>query len=184
MDNWSVENIVTCNSEDNCKSYNKEYIDLLEAVILWDNLYYPENEYSTFWKYFGQDQSIKKIIKPLQYAEVDFADEIEKILKDVPYLGDFKEIVAKGAIKYLLLSNKNGLNYYPCEKRSIFLEQNNFLYNLLKDKELINRLELMRIFDGEIIKYYEELNNFFKKIYLHLKFPYWQIILYKIHLKI
>lgn len=60
MDNWSIENIIVCVYENDNKSYSKEYIDLLEAIILWDELYYPDNTYSSWWKYIGQDHSIKK----------------------------------------------------------------------------------------------------------------------------
>ena len=70
-------------------------------------------------------------------------------------------------MKYLLLSNKYGLNYFPCEKRCIFLEQSD-LFNSFK---FINRFEIIRTFDKEIIKYYEELNNFFGKNVFSFEIP-------------
>lgn len=167
MDNWSIENIIACVYENDSKSYNKEYIDLLEAIILWDDLYYPDNTYSSWWKYIGQDHSIKKIIRPIQDEEEEFNNEVEEILKSINNADNFTETVNKGAVKYLLLSNKNGLNYFPCEKRCIFLEQSN-LFNSFK---FINRFDIIRTFDKEIMKYYEELNDFFGKNIFSFEIP-------------
>lgn len=167
MDNWSIENIITCIYEEDGKSYNKEYIDLLEAIVLWDDLYYPENTYSLWWKYIGQDHCIKKIIKPLQDDEREFDDKIKEILKSINNTNNFSETVNRGAVKYLLLSNKNGLNYFPCEKRCIFLEQSN-LFNIFK---FISRFDIVGTLDKEIMKYYEELNNFFGKNIFSFEIP-------------
>lgn len=167
MDNWSIQNIITRVSEDDRESYNKEYIDLLEAIVLWDNLYYPENANSSWWKYVGQDHSIKKIIKPIQNDEMEFSIEIEEILKDVNNANSFTETVNRGAVKYLLFSNKNGLNYFPCEKRCIFLQQSNLFDNI----NHISRFEIIGSFDKEIMKYYMELNDFFGKNVFSFEIP-------------
>lgn len=167
MDNWSIQNVITYDCEDNRKSYNKEYIDLLEAIVLWDDLYYPENTHSSFWKYIGQDHSIKKIIKPLQDDGKEWDGEIEEILKGINSTNNFNEIVYKGAVKYLLFSNKNGLNYFPSEKRSIFLEQS----NLFDSFRHISRFNIIRTFDSEIMKYYDEFNKFFGKNLFSFEIP-------------
>lgn len=167
MDNWSIENVIACIYEDDIKSYNKEYIDLLEAIILWDDLYYPENTYSSWWKYIDQEHSIKRIIKPIQDDEKDFNDEIEEILKNIHNTNNFTKTVYEGAVKYMLFSNKNGLNYFPCEKRCIFLEQSN-LFNSFKD---VSRFDLIGTLDKEIMKYYEELNKFFGKNVFSFELP-------------
>lgn len=166
IDNWSIENIIDCVYEEDSKSYNKEYIDLLEAIVLWDDLYYPENTYSLWKEYIDQDHSIRKIIKPIQDDEKEFNDEVEEILKGMDNDNNFTEIVNKGAVKYVLFSNKNGLNYFPSEKRCVFLEQSN-LFNGIN----INRFDFVRTLDKEIIKYYEELNDFFGKNVFSFELP-------------
>lgn len=168
VDNWSIENIVVdCDLKADKKSYNKEYIDLLEAIVLWDDLYYPENTFSSGWKYFAHNHSIRKIVKPLDYKEEEFSDEIEEILEGIDKTNNFTEIVSKGAVKYMLFSNKIGLNYFPCQKRCVFLEQSNLFDNLKK----INRFDIIGTFDKEIIKYYEELNDFFGKNLFTFELP-------------
>lgn len=167
LDNWSIENIITCSTESDKINYSKEYMDLLEAIVLWDDLYYPENSYSSWWKYIAEDHSINKIIQPLHYDEDEFNDEIDKKLKGIGGTRDFTDNVVNGAVRYMLLSNKNGLNYFPCNKRCLFLEQSK-LYDNLKN---INRFDIMRTFDREIVKYYKELNNFFGKNIFVFEFP-------------
>lgn len=167
MDNWSIENIIAYVNEEDSKSYNKEYIDLLEAIVLWDNIFYPENTYSSWWKYVGKDHSINKIIKPIQDNAEAFRGEIEEILNNINNTNNFTEIISKGAVKYMLLSNKNGLNYFPCEERCIFLEKSDLFDNFKN----ISRFDIIRTLDKEIVKYYEELHKFFGKNIFSFEIP-------------
>lgn len=167
LDNWSIENIITCSTESDKTNYRKEYMDLLEAIVLWDDLYYPDNSYSSWWKYIAEDHSINKILQPLHSDEDEFNDEIDEKLKGICGTREFTDNVIIGALRYMLLSNKNGLNYFPCNKRCLFLEQSN-LYDNLKN---INRFDIMRTFDREIVEYYKELNDFFGKNIFVFEFP-------------
>lgn len=165
LDNWSIENVVSNSSELNTQ--NKKYFDLLEAIVLWDNLYYPDNSYSTWWKHIGQDHIINKVVKPLYDDESELKEETEIILNDIKGKFQFTDNVSIGSIRYTLLSNKHGMNYFPCEKRSIFLNQIG-MYNYF---DVIDRYDIMGAFDSEILKYYSELNDFFGKTVFNFEFP-------------
>lgn len=148
LDNWCIENIISCINDNDQKAYNKEYIDFLAAIVLWDDLYYPENTYSLWPKYLGQDHNINKIIRPIKDDEKEFSKKVDEIIGNVHDFNGISEIVYRGAVKYMLFSNKNGLNYFPCEKRSAFLEESN-LFNIAKQ---INRFEIIGTLDKEISK--------------------------------
>lgn len=168
LDNWGICKIITRTSGfDNEKYWNKEYIDLLEAIVLWDDLYYPENEYSYWWKRLGVTHSINNIVKPIKNERNKFDKEIDIMIKNIPKIDDFPELVSVGALRYMLFSNKLGINYLPCKERSLFLEQSNFCYSW----ENIDRLGIIDVFDKEVIKYYKELNDFFGKNIFTFEFP-------------
>lgn len=94
---------------------------------------------------------LKKITKPTQDDENEYSSEVEELLKSINNANNFTETVNKGAVKYMLLSNRNGLNYFPCEKRCMFLRQSNLFNNC----KCIRRFEIIGTLDKEIMKYYE-----------------------------
>lgn len=167
LDNWSIEEFISYNFDPNGEKFNKKYFELLEAIVLWDNLYYPNNSYSMWWKNVGQNHIINKVIKPLYDDGREQKKEAEEILKDIRGKYQFTDNVGLGGIRYTLLSNKHGLNYFPCKKRSVFLSQ----IGLYSSNSFINRYNIMGMLDNEIKKYYVELNEFFGKNVFDFEFP-------------
>ena len=51
IDNWFLENIAFKYNDQLQLFSSQEFLNILEAILLWDNVYYPENEYSHFWQY-------------------------------------------------------------------------------------------------------------------------------------
>lgn len=164
LDNWTLEDIYSEEIE-NCE---KTYNDLLEAIILWDNLYYPENSSSSWWKYISDNNGLKDIITPLFDNEKMFEIETKEIYNSVPSFKSYTKTVGMGGIRYALLSNGNGFDYFPCTKRSAFLSQ-----KIIKEKiqQTITRHDLMETFDKEALRYYKELNDFLGGEIIKFKTP-------------
>ena len=153
LDNWSLEDLIEGYSYES----NKAYYNLLETIVLWDKLYYPENEYSLWWKHISQDNSIKKVLIPFPDNNSEFQDEAVDIFNNLKDSDKYSRIVGIGGIRYSLLSNNSGLDYFPCIKRSEFLSCINRkqFYS-----EMMNRFKLTYALDNEVKKYYAELSEF------------------------
>lgn len=96
---------------------------------------------------------------------MELKKETEIILDDIRDKFVFTDNVGIGGIRYTLLSNKYGLNYFPCEKCSVFLNQIGF------NSDFIDRCDIMNVLDREILKYYSELNDFFGKNVFTFELP-------------
>lgn len=153
LDNWTLQDLYTEKIKTDLEEYNK----LLEAIVLWDDIYYPNNTYSTWWKYISMNHEFNKLLKPFPDDEKIFKEESEKFFYSIKAKSDFTEAVGVGSIRYAILSNKNGLDYFPCSKRSAFLSQDEIKKII---PNMISRYDLMETFDKEVIRYYKELNSF------------------------
>lgn len=161
MDNWILQDALF-DTELNDAFYN-----LLEAIVLWDDVYYPDNEYSQYWKYISKDSSLQEAITSCEDNSESYQEKAESIFRLLNG-NDDNSITQIGAIRYMILSSKNKLNYLPCKKRSEYISQLNFSN---KFHEKINRLDLNGIFDKQVLEYYNDLNDFLGKNILEFNMP-------------
>lgn len=139
VDNWLLSDVYRfLILNDNSFSYS--YYDLLMAVILWDDIYYPAR--GSFFDPLlkGLPEEIQKLCFPIR--ERAFV-----------YSGD---IVDEMAIKYLELSHRHNCDYLPCSKRQDFLKR-----NAIEQYQTLYRLKLQKYLDNEIEEYYRETFDFF-----------------------
>ena len=54
IDNWTLQRaaISINDTYEKISSPNEEYVKLIEALVLWDHVYFIDNEYSQYWKKF------------------------------------------------------------------------------------------------------------------------------------
>lgn len=52
IDNWTLQRAAVSINDtyEHLSTPNEEYVRLIEAVILWDNVYFLNNEFSGVWK--------------------------------------------------------------------------------------------------------------------------------------
>lgn len=139
VDNWLLSDVfrfLTLN--DNLYSYS--YYDLLMAIILWDDIYYPARGslYDSLLEKLPKE--IQKLCSPIR--ERTFV-----------YSGD---IVDEIAIKYLELSHRHNCDYLPCSKRQDFFKR-----NAIEQYQTLYRLKLQKYLDNDIEEYYRETFDFF-----------------------
>lgn len=167
VDNWFMEEVIA-DIRDHKIHYSNYYAELLMAIVLWDEIYYPLNEYN-WWnsipsqvqnrlqpiddlKEDGKNESVKEL-----YRYKGLSDEDFYWLKwKEPILLDTEDIVCSGAIRYLALSGKNGLDYLPCVKRQNFLREYCSIDNM---KKSLSRIRLQESLTKTIKEYYIETYN-------------------------
>lgn len=148
VDNWFIENVV---ADINAGNMNNSIhcAELLSALVLWDKIYYPENE-NNWW------QNTNSVLEYYLEAIPDVVDENElEIEKNIiADLINYQDIINGRAMHYFFLSQRNGVDYLPCAKRRMVFEEinNKSFYNKLY------RLTEMRHID-------ERLRDYFKKAY-------------------
>lgn len=150
IDNWNLLEIYDDMCSIKSQKPNIQYQDLLTAVILWDEIFYPCNEMSMGWN--ASNSALLKVVKPYDDSEQKFYDRAAEIYNQLYKDKKINSIVAQGAIRYQLLSNSLGFDYFPGSKRAAFLREYNYSTNLLRSK-------IENIIDRSIIDKYEELNR-------------------------
>lgn len=161
IDNWTVERIID-NFSNNKNMISDDVKALLIALVLWEDVYYLDNEYSSWWKYIVdnmQEYSFLKQLKPLKYTSESVIFEAEfKYLE--AYSMQYTSQVAQGALEYLYLANEKALSYLPLGKRARFIQEND-LYKYFRI--YYNRIDAIEKVDEDVLEYYEELNKMLRK---------------------
>ena len=133
VDNWLIEDIVDGEKEKE-PSYYISYSNLLMAVVLWDEVYYPKNNYN--WWTTQVDDSFNFLI-PYDDEKQEWSfdaykhiygnqlskDEYEWLSNKTINEEDIR--ISHGAYRYVSLCQKNGLDYLPCLKRQAYLHELN-----------------------------------------------------------
>lgn len=163
IDNWNLEEIFSSISEMGSIELTDSYKDLLSAVVLWDKIFCPNNEMSIAWK--RADSSLSRIVTPIDDIGHLFEEEATKICYDIADKHRYNDIVAKGAVRYQLLSNSLGLNYLPAPKRASFLKENNYLLNKMIRSKIHN------IVDASVMSKFEELDRVLGDNVISFKMP-------------
>lgn len=162
VDNWFMEEVVAdinCNNARN----SRRYADLLMAIVLWDEVYYPENAHN-WWKSFPSQ--VQNVLQPIDDSNEEGFEQATDLYyhyniysKYAPYEYDYdsciirSDIVESGALRYMMMSNKNGCDYLPCSKRQSFLLQYN---NMQIAQRSLIRLKMQGNLDKSIEEYYTD----------------------------
>lgn len=171
VDNWFMEEVIADIREQNIHN-SRCYSDLLMALVLWDEVYYPLNNYN-WWN--SVDSQVQNVLLPLDDSdEKGKMESLKKLYYNYKYRGlseddiywlkwknnnmvESDDIVGTGAIRYLELSKRNELDYLPCEKRQNFLREylskNNMKFTF---QSMCSRLNLQDEVTKEIERYFEE----------------------------
>ncbi len=108
VDNWFMEEVLAEIRENDVQNYSS-YTDLLMAIVLWDDVYYPSNG-KNWWN---------SMVSPVQDLLIPVDDFGEWEGRHTEH----NNIVCDGAIQYLDFCNQKGFNYLPCKKRLNFLRR-------------------------------------------------------------
>lgn len=166
LDNWSIEKIaIDVYEHKSVYKSNKELVHLIESIILWDNIYYLKNDYSTGWEgilsYFSD---VSSIFTPINVKEESslYEECKQKYLKN--FANIFDDTVVHRAIEYLLICEKLGYNYFPVNERAKFIDSNkDIIFNNLNKN--IDEINIGNNFSKEISKrvnqYVENKSNSF-----------------------
>lgn len=113
IDNWTLQRaaISINDTYEKISSPNEEYVKLIEALVLWDHVYFIDNEYSQYWKKFLYRFGYEKYLSP-------FAIPKEENIS-VHSLGDIENsIISEKALMYSTFCNKHNISYLPCKERA------------------------------------------------------------------
>lgn len=153
VDNWFMEEVLDSIAK-KTTYHSKAYAELLMAIVLWDEICYPKNDYN-WWN--SIDTQVQDKLTPIDdLREEGFEKSIKLVLGDRHSPEDElwrawhgippteTEVVATGAIRYMLLSGKYDCDYLPCSKRKAFLKKyvdDERFYTMLKRFDEMKRLD-------------------------------------------
>lgn len=147
IDNWTLQRaaISINDTYEKISSPNEEYVKLIEALVLWDHVYFIDNEYSQYWKKFLYRFGYEKYLSPFVIPKEENIS--------VHSLGDIENsIISEKALMYSTFCNKHNISYLPCKERAEYLQQCNFI-------SPCDREDVMDYFDKSLKEYYESLNH-------------------------
>ena len=158
VDNWFMENVVR-SIFNNDTRHSRSYADLLMAIILWEDVYYPNNSKS-IWNVFPS-QVQDKLHPIYDYENEDSKEPYKQEIGDeVGCWLEWKEgpqkepeIVSRNALRYMMLSSKNGCDYLPCEKRKSFLLK---YFSPQRIQKALYRMKMQGSLDKTIEEYYSD----------------------------
>lgn len=172
VDNWQMEDLILNSIDASSGRLSKAYEDILNTIVLWDEIYYPQNVCSQAWHNYGLacDLNITDAIKPLKDDEF-FAKESKEIYEKY-FKGKAIPVVAEGAIRYSLLSNSNNMGYLPSEKRAEFfgtidVETFEKMFKICGE----NRKNSLEMLDKIIEKRFLELKSHLPMIKWNFQYP-------------
>lgn len=178
IDNWSLEDMVFDLYDTDRLLSNPSFHNILEAIVLWDNIYFPNNEYSSFWKMTSKESDIGRYIQ--SYGDSNDFEDYSSFLYKSYFKKKYTENVVCGAIRYSLIADKKGFDYLPCQKRSEFIQKSN-VYNILNEEKskymngcMVNsimRNDFVEVVNREVKEYFDDFNAFYGKNVFELKMP-------------
>ena len=173
VDNWFMESVLT-DIHDDAINTSQSISDLFMAIILWDNTFYPKNDYNWWTSVPSVVQNkltpvdditeldFNKIIDHLQMTDYSLKDEYLSWIKWNYSNHDIMNVVEKGAIKYMILSNRNGYDYLPCSRRREYIA-NVFRDNIIHQR-ISYRIQSQKYLDSSIKEYYKNAYSFLDEI--------------------
>ncbi len=162
IDNWTLQRAAVSinNTYEHLATPNEEYVRLIEAVILWDNVYFLNNEFSGAWKDILWRFGYQNYLTPFSGGSLDDEDFGENRQNTI-----YNDIIQKGAIKYSNFCNKHHVAYLPSRERAEYLKQCNFI------EAYINRKDVMNFLDKTLVDYYTSVNERFGVNKIKFSFP-------------
>lgn len=147
IDNWTIEKIMANFNERNVDR-TEEMSQLIYAMTLWDDVYYLENEHSTWWNHVVDNTSELSFLKRLKKVETspEFAQELANNKYMREYSSQYTGVVAKRALEYMYYAESFGMNYLPSGKRASFINDND-LYQNIERIEFINEVNELAYFN-------------------------------------
>jgi len=179
IDNWSLENIIHDLDNIDLLLRNPTFHNILETLFLWDNIYFPKNEFSLYWNLLLEDSVLKNFLIPLEDNE-EFEEESRALYNTHYRQNHYTENIACGAIRYIMLSAENRIDYLPCPQRSEFIQESNinkllFNYGQMpvngRNNIPMPRKELWSTLDRELKKYYIEFEKQYSNSYYEVELP-------------
>ncbi|MBQ4057464.1 MAG: hypothetical protein IJD40_00870 [Lachnospiraceae bacterium] len=125
IDNWTIERIVD-QFDDSLMNSSLEFQVLVAALVLWDNVCYLDNGYSGWWNDAVENRKELDVLKMLTPIQDVGREEVKnKAAKEYIsiYSQNYLEIVAKGALEYLYISDEKDMCYIPFDKRAAFCKR-------------------------------------------------------------
>lgn len=161
LDNWTIEKIVQC-ANDNGQPFSPEVMAFVEILVLWDNVYYYENGYSTYWQEHSviDGFDIKRILKPIPLENTVSSLRIAETEYYEKFCDTYTSLVAKGALEYMYIASNAGLSYMPFGSRAKFIRENNLYLEL---RQHYDRYDAIHEIDESVLKYYDKLNKTVRK---------------------
>ena len=155
IDNWTMQEIASDLRNLPDTKISTSYAELLTALVLWDEIYYPNSELSQYWENTGLGEELSNFIKPYTDKIPIFVERAKELYKTY-YFDKGTEIVISGAIRYLMLSDSFNCDYLAYKSRARFIDT----YNPIQEMSYkINRREYTNFLDKYIIDKFEELNT-------------------------
>ena len=160
VDNWFLKE--ASEPDENGKPKNPQaYGSLLSALVLWEEVCYPQNPNNAVW---AKTEELSACLHPLYDTGSNVrrlsVRLMERFLADDgipdPYLTwmqDPESVVNASALGYLAFSAKNGCDYLPAPQRQRFLETEDYARHV---RNLLPRMRMMGILDEAAEEYYKE----------------------------
>jgi len=169
IDNWSIEEFVSQVIFKSPDDYDSRFFGILEAILLWDEIYYPQNNKSIVWKESASNiprlNCLEHILKPIEIHPDDKTTNL--FLRLFPDMESV--IVGQGAVWYSAESAKNGLDYYPCQRRVKYIEKTE-LFKKIHNNNI--RRDLIDQFNAEVRNIYDEYMKYYPGVQIEYDFPY------------
>lgn len=148
IDNWTIEKAISGAVENR----NVELKRIMCFMLLWDDVYYLDNGYSSWWKecldHNNEGLEFLRKLKPLPINT-----EYKTIVQDT-YEKQYKKVeiptIAKGALEYLVNAELNNICYAPVDERAAFIQN----YKLTNNE--FSRNDILKAIDAELLEYYNE----------------------------
>lgn len=178
IDNWSLEEIVFNLNNPQQLLKCKAFCDVLEAIVLWDNIYFPNNEHAGFWQYLSCESDMKKYL--VGYKDNNEFYNTSNRLYEKYYKDKYTKNLACGAIRYSLFAENLGFDYLPCEKRSQFIQKGKMHSMMCNEKNLyingrinngFSRSDFCTPVNNEVKSFYNEFNTYYEKETFEFKLP-------------
>lgn len=167
LDNWTIEDIAGQKRNIFVNPSVKVQV-LVSALVLWDEVCYLNNGYSEWWNFatdYNEELGILRQLKPINPDE--YKQLIDRAQDDYSnlYKCNYQEVVAKGALEYLYISDNNDMCYIPFGDRANFIEENELFKNT---HQYYTRMDLIELIDEEIKDYYTTINKHIKRANFYL----------------
>lgn len=161
IDNWTLQRAAVSVHEtfDDYSEPDENYVRLVEAIILWDHVYFIDTDNSELWKALLYKFGYYEYLTPFTLNTPDALSDFT--------VGGYPDssIIRDGALRYNDFCNTHHISYLPCKERADFLKQCDFL------GAYINRKDVMSLLDRTLADYYISLNERFGTNKIQFSFP-------------